>query len=182
MTQAKIRSEYFNWMLDKVCFGEEYKISVYHMLLLYLYERDFVWVHPMDENRQEDGIDLRYRFGQEMGYNDPMISSLLDDRPCSILEMMSALAIRCEEQFAHDPDYGDRTSMWFWEMINSLGLSDMDDEHFDINYVSEIIDNFLDRNYAPNGLGGLFTLKHPPENMKNVEIWYQMCYYLNENL
>lgn len=182
MTQAKIRSFYFDWMLDKVCVNQEYKESSYHSLLLYLFNKDFIWILPMDSNRQEDGIDLRYRFGQEENYSDPMISSLLDDRPCSILEMMAALAIRCEEQYARDPDIGDRTSIWFWEMIDSLGLSDMTEDRFDIYYVEEMVNRFLNRDYAPNGYGGLFTLKHPPENLKNVDIWYQMCYYLNENL
>lgn len=182
MTEAKIRNEYFGWILDKVCGDQGYRKDMYHSLLLYLFNTDFFWIHPMDENRQEDGINLRYRFGQENGYRDPMITSLLDNRPCSILEMMAALAIRCEEQYARDPDIGDRTFVWFWEMIDSLGFSDMTNNGFDIYYVEEVISRFLNRDYAPNGCGSLFTLRNPPENMKKVEIWYQMCYYLNEVL
>ena len=76
---------------------------------------------PMDGNRAEDGIDLRYRFGHEQHYSDAMVASFLDDRPCSVLEMMIALSIRCEEHIMDDPDVGNRTGQWFWSMIASLG-------------------------------------------------------------
>lgn len=51
-----------------------------------------------------------------------MIASYLDNRPCSVLEMIIALAIRLEEHIMDDPDIGNRTGQWFWDMIVSLGL------------------------------------------------------------
>ena len=182
MTKAQANQEYFYWMLGKVCAGQEYKEDDYHELLLYLYGEEFEWEHPMDSNRATDGEDLRYRFGRENGYSDAMISALLDDRPCSILEMMAALAIRCEFQYASNPEIGDRTGVWFWQMIDSLGLTRMQDPYFDLEEVQDILDTFQDRRYEPNGRGGLFTLRHPKVDMRTVDIWYQMCYYLNENL
>lgn len=38
------------------------------------------------------------------------------------LEMIIALAIRLEEHIMDDPDIGNRTGQWFWDMIVSLGL------------------------------------------------------------
>lgn len=183
MTSAQANQEYFDWMLRKVCESKEQADS-YHLLLNTLYEKDFVWSfsQPMDENRQVDGEELRYTFGREMDYPDPMIASLLDVRPCSMLEMMVALAIKCEERFAFDPDVGNRTSVWFWEMIDSLGLSKMTDDQFDFSYTDRCITNFLNHSYKPNGEGSLFTVKRPVKDMRNVDIWYQMCYYLNEVL
>lgn len=181
MTRAQATREYVDWMLSKVC-EDKRKIDDYMELFLYLYNYRFEWIHPMDSNRQEDGEALRYQFGRENGYPDPMIASLLDDRPCSILEMMVALAIRCEDRFAYDPDVGNRTGVWFWEMIESLGLSRMNNCNFDIDHADMIIDRFLKRKYEPNGKGGLFTLKRPMKDMRHVDIWYQMCYYLNEVL
>ena len=81
----------------------------------------------MDADRAEDGINLRYRFGYENGYESAMIASYLDDRPCSVLEMMVALSMKMEEQIMDDPDIGDRTSVWFWKMIDNLGLGTMHD-------------------------------------------------------
>jgi hypothetical protein len=136
----------------------------------------------MDGNRAEDGIDLRYRFGYEQGYDSQTISTFLDNRPCSVLEMLIALAIRCEEHIMDDPDIGNRTGQWFWNMIINLGLGFMDDTKFDENYVKDVISRFLYRKYKRNGEGGLFTVEHCKNDLRTVEIWYQMCWYLDEVL
>lgn len=179
MTQKELNQEYFKWMYQLVC-GERYskKLS-YRKLLSYLHSVEFVYIIDLDGNRAEDGIDLRYRFGYERGYSDPMIASYLDDRPCSILEMMIALSIRCEEHIMENSDLGDRTGQWFWNMIVSLGLGSMTDARFDDEYVDEVVHRFLNREYERNGKGGLFTIEHCKKDLRSVEIWYQMCWYLN---
>lgn len=154
--------------------------SRYRRLMSYLHEIPFVYILEMDGNRAEDGVDLRYRFGYECGYIDPMISACLDGRPCSVLEMMVALAFRCEEHIMDNAVYGDRTGEWFFKMIQSLGLESMDDASFDKNYISSVISRFLDRNYQEDGTGGLFAVKGFRGNMKDYDIWYQMCWYLDE--
>lgn len=65
-------------------------------------------------------------------------------------------------------------------MINSLGLDRMDDLRFDEDYTNSIIIRFLNRKYERNGKGGLFTIKRPDLDLRTVEIWYQMSWYLNE--
>jgi hypothetical protein len=92
--------------------------------------------------------------------------------------MMIALAIRCED-FMDNPSIGDRMPQWFWGMITSLGLGSMTDDNFDRDYIDDVIDVFLDRNYAPNGKGGLFTIRNCKDDLRYVEIWYQLCWYLN---
>lgn len=82
-----------------------------------------------------------------------MIASCLDNRPCSVLEMMVALAIKIEEQIMDDPDIGNRTGLWFWKMIENLGLKTMRDAVIDTDYVEKIIFRFLDRNYQRDGSG-----------------------------
>ena len=93
--------------------------------------------------------------------------------------MMVALALRCEEHIMEDTNYGDRTSKWFWGMIDSLGLSDMYNDRFNLSYANVIMNRFMNRNYDRNGRGGLFTVKNPEHDMRSTEIWYQMCMYLN---
>ena len=153
----------------------------YRKLLTHLHEVEFTYTLPMDGNRAEDGIDLRYRFGYENDYSEPMIASGLDDRPCSVLEMMIALSMRCEEQIMDDPDIGNRTGQWFWDMIDNLGLGNMSDSKFDNSYVDEMLQRFLNRDYKRNGEGGLFTINRRGLDMRSVEIWYQMCWHLQEN-
>ena len=99
-------------------------------------------------------------------------------RPCSVLEMMIALALRCDA-FMDDPEIGERTSQWFWDMIINLGLGYMIDEKYDEYVVDEIIRRFLDRDYEPDGKGGLFRIKRCMYDLREVEIWYQLCWYLD---
>ena len=109
-----------------------------------------------------------------------MIAAFLDNQPCSVLEMMIALAIRCEEHIMDDPDVGNRTGQWFWNMIMNLGLGSMTDDQFDKRYAEQVIERFLNREYEQDGEGGLFTVKHCKHDLRTVEIWYQMCWYLDE--
>ena len=78
-----------------------------------------------------------------------------------------------------DPAYGDRTGQWFWNMVASLGLGSMEDSKFDRTEAEKIVSNFLSRNYEPNGKGGLFTIRDCEEDLRNVEIWNQLCWYLD---
>lgn len=170
-----VENEYFNWMCKLV--RDDNRPS-YSKLLTYLNNREFTYILDMDGNRAEDGIDLRYRFAYENKYDYPVIAHYLDNRPCSILEMMVALALRCEEHIMDDPDIGNRTGQWFWGMISSLGLTDMNDSNFDGRYADTVIDRFLNREYKRNGEGGLFTMECCKHDMRDVEIWYQANWYL----
>lgn len=173
---------YFNWMCQLVFDGRYSKKLSYRRLLKVLHKIEFTYSIPMDGNRAEDGIDLRYRFGYENGCSSSMISAYLDNKTCSVLEMMIALAIRCEEHIMDDPDVGNRTGQWFWNMIVNLGLGSMNDSKFDRAYIEEIVQRFLERKYSRNGSGGLFTVNHSRYDLRTVEIWYQMCWYLDENV
>lgn len=178
----KFVKEYFDWICQLISDDEYFRRSSYQKLLKLLYDREFVFVLGIDGNRAEDGIDLRYRFGYERKYPGAEIAEYLDKRPCSILEMMAALAIRCEEQIMEDPDVGNRTGLWFWNMVINLGLDNMTDTRFDKEYVDKTIDCFLKRKYNRNGRGGLFTVHNNEYDMRSAEIWYQMCWYLDEIL
>lgn len=180
MTENELNNRYFDWMCRLVLERRYSKGHSYHKLLRFLHSIEFSYIIPMDGNREADGIDLRYRFGYENSYKDSVIATYLDNRPCSVLEMMIALAIRCEENIMDDPDVGDRTGLWFWGMIDNLGLKGMNDINYDEQYTNKIIKRFLSRNYKRNGEGGLFTVKKSGRDLRNVEIWYQMCWYLDE--
>lgn len=180
MRGNELKTRYFNWMYRLVCNDEYSKGLSYRKLLHHLHKTEFFYSIPMDGNRAEDGMDLRYRFGYEHSYEGPMIASYLDRLPCSVLEMMVALSIRCEEMM-DDPEFGDRTGQWFWNMIVSLGLGSMDDQRFNPAYVDDILNRFMNREYGPHGEGGLFTIRHPRQDLRSAEIWYQMNWYLDEN-
>lgn len=169
-----IRDEYYWWLYDLVC-GDLYSDGIsYDRLLRYLYNVEFEWLMPMDKNRAEEGLSLRFRFNQETGRE-----VAFPDAPCSILELMVALAIHCEESIMVDPRIGDRTKQWFWQMISNLGLRTMTDDRWDREYVDDVIDRFLNREYEPDGRGGLFRIRNCPRDVRDMEIWHQLCYFLN---
>ncbi len=180
MTKSELNERYFDWMYQLVCGKNRKGRPSYQKLLKCLHDTEFTYTIPMDDNRAIDGTDLRYRFAYENAYEYPMIATYLDDRPCTVLEMIIALAIRCEEHIMDDPDIGNRTGKWFWGMIDNLGLGTMDDAHFREDYVNQIVSNFLNRQYGQHGEGGLFTVQHTNKDLRSVEIWCQMCWHLNE--
>lgn len=174
----ELNNAYFDWMCRIVC-GKK---SSYRKLLYFLNDTEFTYTIAMDGNRYEDGIDLRYRFAYEQGYDRAVIVDYLDDHPCSVLEMLVALAVRLEEHIMDDPDIGNRTGQWFWNMIVNLGLGSMTDEKFDRLYSETVIHRFLEREYERDGKGGLFTIEHCRHDLRDVEIWYQACWYLNKEI
>lgn len=174
--EDNIQNSYFEWMVNLVCGHRFSKEISYRKLLTLLHDIEFRYSVPRDENRARDGVDLRYRYSCLTGCDDV---SYLIDGPCSMLEMMIALAIKCEE-IVDDPAYGDRTAQWFWEMVTSLGLGGMSDLNFDRHYILECVDRFLNREYSPNGKGGLFTVRNSRRDMRKLEIWYQMHQFIHD--
>lgn len=180
MTRDDILNAYFNWLYSAVCGDRRSRPVSFRRLMIKLHDTDFKYFVSRDENKAIDGMDLRYRFAVMSGYDhsSDVIVDILSG-PCSVLEMMVALAIHCEEDIMDDPSYGDRTGQWFWNMIVNLGLGSMTDYNFDEEYIDEVLERFLNREYAPDGRGGLFTIRGCDADLRTVEIEYQLLWYLN---
>ena len=162
---------YIHWVLrDKLRLTEkEARDNICKVSVLTTIE--FVWRHPMDENRAIDGLELRDDFEYETGDYLDKTSGL--PSKCSMFEMLAALAIRCENQLMRDSLLGDRTSKWFFEFLDNLGLLDCDDR--DVDYMVDVCNAFLD------GRKDLFPLKKKGIKQKNEQLWKQLMGYLNEN-
>lgn len=175
----QILNEYFDWLYDYVCRDRAHGNISYRKLFVYLHETEFIFSIDRDSNRAYDGICLRRRFANT---KDPLdyeyIIDILDG-PCSVLEMLIALAIRFEGEIMDDPRYGDRTKQWFWSMLKNIGINMMTDQNFDINYVEDKIHRLLYRQYEPNGKGGLFYIPDVNEDLRKFEIWTQLCWFSN---
>lgn len=174
MYKDEVKKEYFEWLYDYICRGKFDRGISYKKLFAFLHSIEFRYSIPMDENRAHDGIDLRYRFAQVSDIDRNLLRG-----PCSVLEMMIAIAIRCEENIMDDTRYGNRTDQWFWSMINNLGLKGMWNDNFDEEEANRIIQRFLNRDYEPDGKGGLFTVPNCKRDLRDVEIWYQLQWYLD---
>jgi len=180
MSKNELSRKYFDWLFSFVYDKRYSSKTSYSKLLHHLHRVDFRYIIPMDGNRADDGMNMRYRYGYDRHLNDAVIASYLDDRPCSVLEMLVALSLRCEEEIMSSPDEGDRTGQWFWGMIVNLGLGLMDDVRYDENIVNEHLDRFMERRYSRDGSGGLFTIEDCDRDLRDLEIWHQMCWYLNK--
>lgn len=179
MLQDDLKSRYFEWLYGLVYGDNNYGKLSYRKLFLTLHDMEFIYILEFDKHRALDGINLRYRFGYENGYSKDIIENDLDNTPCSVLEMLIALAIRGEEQIMYNEDCGDRAGQWFWNMIVSLELGSMHDSNFNEGYVYHTINKFLHRDYEPNGKGGLFTIENCKYDLRDVDIWVQFMWYLD---
>ena len=158
------------------------RLELYEKLLWHLYNIPFKYHFLMDENRYEDGANLIRHFvgDTEIDYAEAEEGLSWKNLPCSMLEMMVALALRIERTIMVDVNYGDRTGMWFWGMINNLGLSPFINQAFDPVLVNAIVENFLEGNYDEHGNGGLFYVEYPDQPLNQIDIWKQLMWYLHE--
>ena len=175
-----IRDDYFWWLFGLVCENKHASHISFERLLRRLHDTDFRWIIPNDRNRAEEGAYLRYRFALTQGSGviaDEIVEDL--DGPCSVFELMVGVAIHCEEHIMDDPTIGNRTGQWFWNMIVNMGLGAMTDEKYNARAVVDILDRFMDREYEPDGKGGLFRIRNCKQDLRDVEIFHQMCWYID---
>lgn len=175
---APLDELYLRWLYGKVSKKRPQPPATWWRLLKYLYTTEFVWFVPNDDNRVEDGRELRDEFLQGRDLD-------IDEREwmvlgCSVLEMLVALSRRLAFEGGGEP------AGWFWLLMNNLGLIHMDDEQYSNEAaekeVSDIVDRLIWRQYEYNGMnGGLFPLYEPQRDQREVEIWYQMQAWLLEN-
>jgi hypothetical protein len=175
MSQPPLDELYFTWLYSKVGSVKVANPSkTYWSLLKKLFTKEFVWIVANDDNRAEDGRDLRKEFMEDEG-----IASVDDDwmrLGCSMLELLIALSRRLEFEAGNTPRY------WFWVMMQNLLLDKYsDDVPLPESEIDDILDAVIWRTYADDGTGGLFPVKHFGQPLPEMEIWYQMCLYLIEN-
>lgn len=166
---------YFRWLYVQVASARLKNPSrTYWCVLKHLYTNEFVWFVPNDDNRVEDGKELRFEF-LEM-HPDESPDHIWLEEGSSFLEMLIALSRRLS--FASE---GASSMEWFWQLMSNLDLvitdSEYDQQIFEID---EAIKMLNERTYAFDGKGGLFPLEDTDIDQRHVEIWYQMNYYLIE--
>jgi hypothetical protein len=144
-----------------------------------LFETPFTAAMELDENRAGDGMDLRNRYCWEYGVDPETREILQTAKPASVLEVMIALALRCQEEYMTRYDDLDPVEPWFGPMMESLGIAQYSDGRYDPIAVDCAVRAFLRRDYAPDGRGGLFYIPGAREDMRETEIWYQMLGWLD---
>lgn len=147
----------------------------YWGLLRQMYKTQFVWLVPNDDNRIEDGRELRKEFIDEVQVESVDQDWL--DLGCSMLEMLIALSRRLSFEADGEP------RAWFWHLVENVDLHKLNDRHYDEEaqrFVDETLERIIWRRYEPDGNGGLFPLRNPFKDQREIELWYQASAYLVE--
>lgn len=158
-------SDYYLWLDSLVNDGN------HERLIRYLYDQPYRWQFTLDENRAAGGINLRrsYAYNNGIDFTDVKVG------PCSILEMLIALADRMVDILTMD------IRDWFWDILKNLGLDRFDDYSFDEGNINYILNVWLNREYGPSGNGSLFPLREYTGDVRNLDILSQMNIWINEN-
>ena len=172
----QLSEKYYDWMCSLIKNNEKNPV-IYSRILKFLYTTEFTWLIDLDGNRADDGIELRYRFGCEAGIENTIIHNELDNRACSVLEMLVALSLRCEDDIMQSTEER-RVDKWFWVMMDNLGFSLLENCRYDVRKANTIVKRLLDRTYGPDGTNGLVTIPNCEYDLRYVDIWYQMMWYL----
>ena len=159
---------YFRWLSMLACGSLVMENSE---LLLTLWNTGYIFNYDIDKDRNLDGLSLRARYVEETGdYEVPVTDDL---SACNCLEALTAIACRCD-LISGDPEV-ENVSKWFRILIDNLvgpGAS--------VNDISLALNRWMNRQYAPNGRGGLFPLRNPAHDQRFIPTWNQMCSYLSE--
>lgn len=155
------------------------KFRQYSRLFEVLHNTDFKWLIHRDQNRYEDGVELRDEYAGEMGSYSMEVAEAFFDRNCSVLEMMIALAIRVDDNIIGDPDE-EHPEVFFMEMLKNLGLDRFKNNKFNLQDVIDIIDRWLSREFDRDGFGSPFPVRYDHRDQRKIEIYDQMNSYIYE--
>lgn len=179
-SRATLTENYLRWLESQLREEHDNPDKTYWDLLGMMFEKEFTWSVPMDDNRLQDGKDLRIEFIQEMRgsvrFKREAADALLAIGPVSFLEVLIGLSRKLE--FAA----GGSAPGWAWHLLHNLDLHRMADplSRAKRNRVTEILDTVINRTYLPNGEGGFFPLAWPEDDMTQIELWYQLNDYVAE--
>ena len=171
------QARYLDWLYEQIAPEEIYQSHSHRELIRRLFTTEFTHFVPNDDNRAEDGVALREEFKELFDFHDYPVWF---NEPCTILEMLVALCRRLEFQEGSTP------WAWFWKLMDNLDLNRFTDLRFKTMgaeadmIVEEILTTLNNRTYLPNGRGGLFPLRRPKDDQRDVEIWTQASAYLVE--
>lgn len=139
-----------------------------------------------DVNRVLDGLSLRREYEEYEYSDDPEL--LASQWPCEIwhacsfLEFLAALARRMENDFLYEPMEGNRTGVWFMDMIENMGLKFFSGHlsEVDKNNVAMACQTVCERAYNADGSGGNIFCYN---SEKKCYTFVQKCYtFENESV
>lgn len=166
----RLDERYLSWLYAKV---ERPGMPPYWQLLDHMFKTPFRWFVANDDNRAADGTALRRDFMFQHGMRE--LPEDWEGLECSILEMLIALS----DRMAFNIDLPQEDC--FWHIVDNLGLgASTDNDPIDPEAIEQVLERVNTRTYNSDGSGGLFPLKNPTRDQREVELFYQMYSYIRE--
>lgn len=166
-TLTQVDYEYYEWLISQIEVPNNGR--TYTELFDLMHNMEFVWTVPNDDNRVQDGLDLRNEFinGEKLE---------LAMAGVTFLEVLIGLSRRAAFTAGGTPQ------RWAWKLIKNIRLNKNPDPLTpeQSQKVVECLEDVIWRTYKYNGVGGFFPLKNPNEDQTKVELWYQLNAYVNE--
>lgn len=157
----------------------------YEYLLKKLWSMPFYGSIGNDDDRGDEGLELRIRYNSILAKNSGIDFRLIQDTniifgECRVLEMLIALSMRMYD-IMQDMGVYNSVSRWFWEIMHNVGFDTLDDSVYlesdgDV-VVENVVNDILELHERKSGRpGGWFYVS----DWRHLEIWYQMHEYLSK--
>lgn len=179
MREDVIKEDYFEYLCDMIC-DKRHRKSDYISLFELLHSVPFEVIIEKDDGRETDGRYLRWHFCYGNEELEEYYSDAWKLERASVLEVLIGISERLEAQIG-DSMVGNHINDRFWMLISNLDLEKFDEKSFDRKKIKEKIRFWMYRKYDKNGKGSIFPVTKSDKNLKNEEIWTQMCLWILEN-
>lgn len=177
MNVEELWDDYLQYLIWR---GGLQRMTKYGRLFEILHNIKFTWLIERDDNREDDGVELRDYYDIPRSEYSVEESEEFMDHWCSVLEMLIGLSIRVDDEIIGDPAE-EHPEDFFMEMIKNLGLDIYKGDRYRENDVIKIVKKWMDRKFDRNGNGSPFPVKKDHRDQRKLEIWDQMNSYINEN-
>lgn len=178
------KKDYLCWLMNQ-CQLEVEGPDGYLSLCEILLDTYFLSMIEFDENRAEEGRELREEWAEAEGGDTSKIEML--PYTCNMLELILVMARRMAYEMM-DSQYEAGVGKWVMEILENAGLATFRNDYFDTdpeyqgNRIKAILKDIIYRRYLHTGDGGFFPAKfYTTKDYRQMELLTQMNNYLAEN-
>lgn len=146
----------------------------------------FVSLVEFDENRVEEGKELREEWADSFCGDISALEGELIPYTCTALEMIIVMARRMYFEMS-DSQYEAGIGKWVTELLENAGLAYWRNDIFETdpeysqNRIRATVNSIIYRRYLYNGEGSFFPVSYSRTDVRKQELLVQMNNYLAEN-
>jgi hypothetical protein len=174
-----IEEAYFRWLYDLVYeIWDPRSAQSFTVISSLMHQVIFTPLVPYDENRVADAAELRNEFLKTAYKAGPAETANIMIPDASVFEVLIELGRKADFMVPLT------AKVWFQIFVENLKLDKYTDQFCLTRStwpVERAINRFNNRTYRADGNGGIFPLRRPKHDQREVELWYQMGAYMTDN-